>query len=415
MPRTESSESVSVGQGGFSAPPIRVGYGAYSPGPCWIVVEAKSQRESMVEPIVDILIPVYNGASTVRESVNSIRHQTMRNIRIIVVDDGSIDLTPQILAELAREDPRILVVNKPNGGIVEALNLGLRHCRAEFVARFDADDIAYNHRLDIQVAYLLGHPECVAVGGAIDHIDERGAPIGRVSLSEEPGDGEPAWVPAREPYLIHPFLMVRRSIIERLGGYRYVHNTEDSDLCWRLSEHGRLHNLSVSLGQYRMHSSSISGSSVLNGRIMAISSQLAALSAVRRRTQRSDLEFTAAARDQYRSAVTLQNIYDLARRDLEADEADYLRIAAAAKLMELTYYRPYELEHSDCVFIREALDNLGELSQRNRAEFKWYLTVTAARLLRKGEVARAAALAPAWAYPKVAYRVLGKKLGFRGC
>src|ERR1700736_3109855 len=95
------------------------------------------------EPIVDVLIPVYNGAPTVRESLNSIRAQTIRDIRIVVIDDGSTDATVEILAELAREDPRIVTIRKPNGGIVDALNLGLQHCRAEFLARFDADDIAY--------------------------------------------------------------------------------------------------------------------------------------------------------------------------------------------------------------------------------------------------------------------------------
>lgn len=380
--------------------------------PCWTGTEMRSHQEDIRDVAVDVLIPVYNREATVREAIDSIRHQTMRNIRIVVVDDGSTDRTPKILAEIEREDPRIAVLRKSNGGIVDALNLGLRHCRAEFIARFDADDVAYHHRLETQVAYLRSHAECVAVGGAIDHIDERGVPLGRVSLSEEPGDGEPSWVPAREPYLIHPFLMVRRSIMERLGGYRHVHNTEDSDLCWRLSERGRLHNLSVSLGQYRMHTSSISGSSVLNGRIMSISSQLAALSAVRRRTQRKDLEFTPGARDQYRSAKTLQNMYDLAKKDLEPYECDYLRIAAAAKLMELTYYRPYELEYSDCVFIRGALDDMSGLSRANLAEFKWYLSVTAARLLSKGEFTKAAALAPVWAYPKIAYRLSGKMLRF---
>jgi len=368
-----------------------------------------------VDPLLDVLIPVYNGASTIRESIDSIRQQTVRNIRIVVVNDGSTDATSQVLAELAREDARLLVIHKSNNGIVDALNLGLHHCRAEFLARLDADDVAYPNRLEIQLAYLREHPACVAVGGAVDHIDKEGRLTGDTALPGQPGEGDPTWAPAREPYLIHPFLTVRRSTIEGLGGYRYVHHTEDSDLCWRLSERGELHNLSVSLGQYRMHNLSISGASVLNGRIMAVSSQLAALSAVRRRSGRPDLQFTSAARDLYRSAIDLQNICDLASKDLDTHEAEYLRIASAAKLLELASYRPYELQHSDCVFIRRALKNLSGLSGRNRAVLKWYWTVAAARLLRKGEVAKSAALTPVRAYPKVAYRFLGKKLEWRGC
>jgi glycosyltransferase involved in cell wall biosynthesis len=365
----------------------------------------------MADPLVDVLIPVYNNEATIREAVDSIRRQTIMEIRIVVVDDGSIDRTPQILTELAREDSRLVVKSKPNSGIVEALNVGLQHCQAEFVARFDGDDIAYPYRLGAQLRYLRSHPECVAVGGAVDHIDERGLPIRGLPLPGPPGDGEPAWAPAREPYLIHPFLMARRSAVMRLRGYRYVHNSEDSDLCWRLAEQGRLHNLGVALGQYRMHNSSISSASILNGRIMAVSSQLAAVSAARRRKQRSDLEFSRSARDRYRSAAKLQDIYDLARKGLEDEEANHLRISAAAKLLELTNYRPYELEHSDCKFIRGALDKLGRLSRRNRAEFDWLLTVAAARLWGKGEIANCATLAPVRTYPKVAYRILRNKLG----
>ena len=393
-------------------PSFRIGVRDSSLPPCWTRPEMQHGEDGGLDVAVDVLIPVFNGEATVREAIDSIRQQTMRNIRIVVVDDGSHDRTAIILSELAREDPRITVLHKPNGGIVDALNLGLRHCEAEFVARLDCDDIAYPNRLEIQATFLRDHPDYVAVGGAIDHIDRRGVPLGRVALVQEPGYGEPSWVPAREPYLIHPFLMVRRATIERLGGYRHVHHTEDSDLCWRLSEQGRLHNLSVSLGKYRMHASSISGSSVLNGRIMSISSQLAALSALRRRSQKKDIEFTPEARELYRSARTLQNIYDIARKDLEPHEAEYLRIAAAGKLLELTYYRPYELEYSDCLFIRRALGTLSGLTRLNAAEFKWYLTVTAARLLRKNEFAKATALAPIWSYPKIAYRLSGNTLRF---
>src|SRR5690349_10856990 len=107
---------------------------------------------------IDVLIPVYNGARTVASAVRSMQTQTLRDIRIHVVDDGSTDDTPQILRALADADDRIVVHTQPNGGIVDALNAGLARCTAPFVARHDADDLAYPQRLQRQLDYLLEHP-----------------------------------------------------------------------------------------------------------------------------------------------------------------------------------------------------------------------------------------------------------------
>jgi glycosyltransferase involved in cell wall biosynthesis len=359
-------------------------------------------------PVVDVVLPAYNVASTIRESVESIRAQTLQDIRIIIVDDGSTDDTPNLLAELAGKDNRIYLLRKSNSGIVDTLNLGLKHCEAQFVARFDADDLAYSHRLDVQLSYLRDHSDCVAVGGRVDHIDENGRPLSGLPHPGQPDQADPCWVPAREPYLIHPFLMVRRSAIMRIGGYRYFPNSEDTDLYWRLAEHGRLYNIEVSLGQYRMHSASISGSSIRNGRVMAVNSQRAALSAVRRRHGLPDLSCGPVERRNYASG-TLEEIYQLGCSGLDDKERAHLSIAASAKLLELANYRPYELERSDCLFIRKSMSEARNL--RNQAELNWLVTVAAARLIRNGKFAEMAALTPVHAYPVVFARTLQNCLG----
>ena len=222
--------------------------------------------------MIDVLLPVHNGASTVAEAIESLRRQTLCNLRIVAIDDGSTDGTPQILAALAREDSRITVLTRRNGGIVDALNAGLQLCSSEFVARQDADDISDRTRLEMQLGYLEQNPDCVAVSGAVRHIDETGRPTGTTQHFRSPESADARWAPSREPYLCHPFLMVRRAAMQAVGGYRYVHNAEDTDLYWRLSERGRLHNLDLRLGDYRMHAASISGGSIVSGRIMALSS-----------------------------------------------------------------------------------------------------------------------------------------------
>ena len=106
----------------------------------------------------------------------------------------------------------------------------------------------------------------------------------------------------------------------QLGGYRHVSYSEDSDLYWRLQELGSLHNITAVLGDYRVHGQSISSSSVVNGRIQAVGSQLGALSALRRRSGLPDMVFPADAIAGYKAAGTLKAIVAIASEQLDAQE-----------------------------------------------------------------------------------------------
>src|SRR5262249_21957005 len=347
-----------------------------------------------------------NGAVTITEAIESLQRQTFTNFRIIVVDDGSTDQTPEVLAALAARDSRITVLTQSNAGIVDALNAGLRLCQAEFVARQDADDISDPSRLAVELDYLRSHPDCVAVSGAVKHIDEQGRLLGTVQRFPQPDRADPRWAPSREPYLMHPFLMVRRADLEAFGGYGYVYYSEDTDLCWRLQERGAMQNLDMPLGKYRVHTRSISSASVLNGRIMALSSQLAGLSALRRRTGRPDLSFPKEAIAEYQSTRTLLKLWELGKRQLDDDEAGYLRIALAAKLLELTDYRPYEPDTDDCEFIRDALHEATRLSNANCKHLARLYARAGARLLVNGSFNKAVALTPPWLYFPMISRAL---------
>jgi glycosyltransferase involved in cell wall biosynthesis len=360
----------------------------------------------MSAPVIDVLIPAFNAAATLDASLASISAQSVRDIRILIVDDGSTDQTPALLKAWSARDPRVRAIRKDNGGIVDALNHGLAHCEAEFIARFDADDIAYRDRLEVQLAFLRAHPGHAGVGCDVDHIDEHGAPLHGLP---HPGPAEAAdekWIPAREPYLIHPFAMMRRDAIAAVGGYRPSPNSEDSDLYWRLAEHGQLHNLADRLGQYRVHSASISSASIVNGRVMAMGSQLSALSAARRRSGVSDFEFAPSDAANLKAAQTLPAMADLFAARLSASELRRLRLAAGIKLLELAHYRPYEIDLDDARFIRAALADWDIASVENHGHIRWHVAKTAGRLIRKGMARRALALAPPAFLPHVAARTL---------
>ncbi len=352
--------------------------------------------QAAATPIIDVLMPVFNGARTVAASLRSVQEQTVRDIRILVIDDGSTDGTPDLVQAAAAEDERIELIRKPgNSGIVDSLNLGFSRCTAPFIARHDADDLSHPHRFAVQLAYLQANADCLAVGGVARQIDATGNFLGTYSVHPSPDRADPHWVPAREPYLMHPFLTVRREAVARVGAYRHVLHAEDTDLYWRLREHGRLHNLPDEIGDYRFHAGSITSNSAHNGMLVALSSQLAAISAARRRSGQADLAFPRERLAEYRAARTLSRLLERGSAGLLPDERAQLRVAVAAKLVDQMGYHLYRLPVRDVRFVRKLLlAGLDRLSPANAEELDRRLASLSVHLLRHGRVAEAVALIP---------------------
>ncbi len=353
----------------------------------------------------DVLLPVYDGASTVGEAVASLLGQTMTDLRVIIVDDGSARPCADLLQRIAASDARIRLIRQDNAGIVAALNRALAEADAPLIARLDADDRAAPDRLAIQLGYLEAHPDVVATSGAVRHIDSAGEVVG-LYRPPDPAQADPDRAPSIEPFLIHPFLAVRREALEAIGGYRHVHHAEDADLFWRLSELGRLYNLPYVLGDYRIHNDSISGGSAVNGRIQAIHSQLAATSAKRRRAGRPDLVFDRAQLADYQDATTISGMMAITEPRLGADERAWLRVAVAAKLLELTSYRPWKLEDDDLRHIRSVLSaSRGTVAAPTRRDLAAIIQRAAATMLLEGRTREAMLLAEPRLYAGALARV----------
>lgn len=112
---------------------------------------------------ISIIVPVYNVADYIRECLDSLVNQTYQNIEIILVDDGSTDLSGQICDEYAKKDRRIIVFHKTNGGLVSARKAGIRIATGEYVTYVDSDDWininAYEELVKIVIEY---HPDIIA-------------------------------------------------------------------------------------------------------------------------------------------------------------------------------------------------------------------------------------------------------------
>jgi hypothetical protein len=175
-----------------------------------------------------------------------------RSIELIVVDDGSTDASREIIDAARRGDDRIIALVQSPLGLVAALENGRSRARAPFLARLDADDLAYPDRLSRQLERFGADHDLVLLGTAMDKIDAAGRPIGRISY---PTDND-ALVRAlwrRNPF-VHSSVMMRRSTVEAAGGYRsFFLVAEDYDLWLRLSERGAVANLPEALGGHRIH------------------------------------------------------------------------------------------------------------------------------------------------------------------
>jgi glycosyltransferase involved in cell wall biosynthesis len=183
-------------------------------------------------------MPCYDAALTLNEAIESIAAQTLTDFELVAVDDGSSDATVALLETWAERDPRVRLHRRPHTGIVEALNAGLAACRAPLVARMDADDRAHPRRLEKQVAYLAAHADVAVVGCLLEGFPAQDVRQGfRIyiqwlnSLVTPEAIARDIWI---ESPLAHPSVVMRRTCLERLGGYQDHGWPEDYDLWLRM-------------------------------------------------------------------------------------------------------------------------------------------------------------------------------------
>ena len=189
-------------------------------------------------PAVSVLLPCYNAAETLGETLESLSQQTLSDFEVIAVDDGSQDSTLGMLRDWAARDSRFQVLSCPHGGVIEASATGLGACHARYIARMDADDRAHPQRLAKQVAYLEEHPQVAAVSCLVkafpdEHVRE-GFRIYVEWLNSLVTDEDIRREILVESPLPNPSVTFRRDWLERMGGYQERGWPEDYDLYLRM-------------------------------------------------------------------------------------------------------------------------------------------------------------------------------------
>ena len=235
-------------------------------------------------PRVSVIMPAYNPGPWLAAAVESVRRQTLADLELIVVDDGSTDETPQLLASVAAEDSRVRVLRRPHEGLCAALNAGVAAARASLTARLDADDVAHETRLARQADHMDAHPGIGLLGSWAQEIDGAGRASGERRPPVDPDELERTLLKTNP--MIHSSIMARTDLLRRLGGYRPAFEAaEDYDLWLRVAEAAQIANLPEPLVSYRVHQGSTTARRTLR---MAFSARIARRAAMERRRTGSD-------------------------------------------------------------------------------------------------------------------------------
>lgn len=203
-------------------------------------------------PLVSVVMPVFNGGRTLREALRSILDQTYQPLEVVVVDDGSEDDTAAVAAGM--NDDRVMLFRQERRGLVSALNRGCAAASGELIARLDADDLAHQGRLAIQVAYLEEHPTVGLVGTWALLRDEGGGT--RVFAPPTDDAALRRYLLWDNPF-IHSSVMFRREAFRQAGGYPPGAN-EDYRLWVRIARLWEVAVVPEVLVTHRVHSTSLS-------------------------------------------------------------------------------------------------------------------------------------------------------------
>ncbi len=204
----------------------------------------------MTEPLVSVVLPVYNGAADVDKAVRSVLAQTFTDYELIVINDGSKDNSAEILESL--RDPRIRLIHQANAGLAATLNRGIALARGRYIARQDQDDLSHPERLARQIAFLESNPGYGLLGTAAeiwvgDRQTDRAHdhPSAHASLQFELLFNNP---------FVHSSVMMRKSVVDGIGGYTTDparQPPEDYELWSRMARVARVANLPERLLVYR--------------------------------------------------------------------------------------------------------------------------------------------------------------------
>lgn len=200
-------------------------------------------------PPISVILPVYNGASYLSESIESILKQTFRDFELLIINDASADNSCEIIKSFS--DRRIVYLeHNQNMGLVAALNNGIFHSKGRYIVRMDQDDVSLPDRLAMQFDFMEKNPDCIVSGTQVKVIGGPG------KLEYPLTDHECRVNLVFSPPFAHPAVIMRASTLKKNNFFysSQFKDAEDYGFWVELSKFGSLANLPFEGLLYRRHS-----------------------------------------------------------------------------------------------------------------------------------------------------------------
>lgn len=226
-------------------------------------------------PLVSIIIPCFNYAHFLPQTLNSVSNQSYQYWECIIVDDGSTDNTREVVPQFIAKDTRFKYIFQENQGLSAARNTGLSHSNGTYIQFLDADDLIESKKLEFQVNFLENNTDYDIVYGRILYFNYKSEEPEKINLQDDPhmprfsGSGiELLRVLIENNITAVHALLIRSYVFERVGNFdTSLKSLEDWDLWWRCAIHGmsfkylyqentcalyRIHLTSMSKNKWRM-------------------------------------------------------------------------------------------------------------------------------------------------------------------
>jgi len=205
--------------------------------------------------LISVILPVYNAEKYVKEAIQSILNQTYPHFELLVINDGSIDNSLQIINSF--EDNRIVLINNPeNLGLIDTLDIGIRKSKGDYIARMDADDISLPQRFEKQIEFLNLNPDIDILGTSFEIFGHENKISNTISKSKQI---------EIELYfnnvICHPSVMMRADSIMKNNLFfekQYIHNEDWAFWLSAIQKGLKISNLNIVLLKYRLEGQNIS-------------------------------------------------------------------------------------------------------------------------------------------------------------
>jgi glycosyltransferase involved in cell wall biosynthesis len=227
----------------------RIAVGTIRGSRCW-----RLSADPSIARLVSVIVPCCNQAHFLPEAIESVFAQTYPHFEVVVVDDGSQDNIPEVVARYAG----VRYVSQENKGLSAARNTGIRKSNGDFLVFLDADDRLLPEALEAGLRHFDERPACAFVSGECRHIASDGAPLPR---SPSPCDASDYYRALLRGNCISmpAAVMYRRSVFEFVRGFdTSMSAAEDHDLYLRVARNFPIHCHRAEVAEYRLHGSNMS-------------------------------------------------------------------------------------------------------------------------------------------------------------